>query len=1292
MNKSIKKWLVLLTVAVLALTALTLVACDGLFGPSDRPERLEIINTGGEVPEDVTCETIRMYIMAQYYDKKGNGNMLNGWDYTLVQFEVADFVVNVTIQYNNLTASAHYIIHREIIKDRTEVIFWPNDQGNTDIEPQSLSMGDYVKEPNTPYLEDATFLGWFTSNENQDGTITWTQWDFSQPITLSGENILFLHGRWEILVTVNYCNDVDGEVYATDQVNIWNNDVAPDLPVEPAKYNYAFDYWYVNNPDDRWQPEDVFWRGAENKVINVCPFYLATFNVVFDTDGGEAIEPLVVKHGEQFSAPQTAAKDGYKFACWSMYDVNYFSDITNRSVFRNGYSIIEKYEKYEVWDGQFAGLEAGATFTVYAEFYSEDEPTPELHFEYYRDSNGIEDESKYIVSRAPYVDNTLPWERTAFAVVIPSTYNGKPVVAIGGGTFLENVNLVAVVLPDTITEIQGNAFANCNNLKDINMPSSVKVIESRAFYGCQFLDVVLPEGLISVGNRAFSGTAFSGSLPSTLKTIEAYAFGSSSNSSQGTSVTSVVLPADLETLGEGAFARCPNLTSVKIESATSQIGANAFSGCAKLTDVTIPDGTESLPNGIFADCSSLESIVLPSTLKSIGRYAFSGAKLTSLTLPEGLLSIGGYAFEGNNITKVVIPSNITEIAEMAFSKCRLLEEVTLPQSIVKIGNGAFIGDSKLISISIPDTVTTIGDGAFENCSKLTEINIPNSVRDIGNYAFMYCSGITSVNLGSVLSVGERAFSHCYNLAALTMSSKIESIGSYAFARTPINFGALTLPNTLELIGREAFNSCTITSLTVNSKPELVISDYAFKDVCGLTSASLLGNIKSIGAYAFADCGKLESVSLTKNIEKIAQNAFSNTSLATLAFNGDLNDWLKVELNSNFIAAEGVKITFNGSELTGSVTITPNAGESLTIGNYALYGLSKVTSLTLNNVKSVGEYAFYGCAELTSIVFNGFSSDFIERKVFDNCGKLQFNEYGNGLYLSNNANEHYLFVKPVSSDITELTLHADTKIIASSALRYEEYPNLASVTLPYGLQVIGEGAFYGCNLVTELVVPDRVVRIGGGAFEGWDALQRLTVPFVGERNYSNTSNTKLKWIFGGDSNSNKYPSNLEYVEVTGGVIDKYAFENCMSLKELNAGKADRMVEGALYGCNNLVKLTVPTSLTYTQGTGNISHMHGIVACFNSSGNGAAPRSLSEVTITGGGAFDGATLYRSGLDKLTLGLGVTSLPSRAFRYTDVTELYYQGTVAQWNSMDKSADWTAASSITVVHCSDGDVDITA
>ena len=74
--------------AVIVLTALTLVACEGLFGPSDRPERLEIMNSGGEVPEDVTDETIKMYIMAQYHDKKGNGNMLNEWDFTVVHFEV----------------------------------------------------------------------------------------------------------------------------------------------------------------------------------------------------------------------------------------------------------------------------------------------------------------------------------------------------------------------------------------------------------------------------------------------------------------------------------------------------------------------------------------------------------------------------------------------------------------------------------------------------------------------------------------------------------------------------------------------------------------------------------------------------------------------------------------------------------------------------------------------------------------------------------------------------------------------------------------------------------------------------------------------------------------------------------------------------------------------------------------------------------------------------------------------------------------------------------------------------
>lgn len=1295
MSKLTKKLLVLLMTAVITLTALTLVACEGLFGPADQPERLEIINSGGEVPEDVTDATIKMYIMAQYYDKKGNGNMLNERDFSVVQFDIVDYDVNVAIKYNNLTAFGYYCIHREIIKDHTHVIFTPNDQYNTVIPSQDLNMGEYVREPNTPSYEGATFLGWFTKEVNQDGTNKWTKWDFSQPITLSGENTLFLYGRWERLVTVNYYDDVDGELHATEQVNILDNDAVVSSPDDPTKTNYAFVCWRTFEESDEtfWDPHDVFYMGLDRNIIEVYPKYVATFNVVFDTNGGEPVNPLVVWANEPFSAPETATKDGYEFVCWSINDIHAFG-INYRTVFYDEYSIGEKMEV----EGQVYGLEAGATFTVYAEFYNENEPTEGLIFDDYVNADGVTESDKCIVKRNPNnTDDNPTIERTAFAIVVPQTHNGKTVVGIDDSVFTSNGNLVVAVLPNTITYIKNYVFAGCYNLRYFTLPSAVKSIGSRAFLNCRYMDFVLPEGLISIGESAFSGTAFNGSLPSTLKTIGAYAFGSTSYQDDGTLVTSVVLPAGLETLGAGAFARCSELTSVTITSANCEIGADAFAGCKKLTDVTLAQGMEAIPNGMFSGCSSLESIVLPSTVTSIGNSAFFNTGLTSLTLPSGLLSIGNGAFSYAKFNSITLPSALTSIGQNAF-EYSAITQVAIPGNITAIPRNAFAYCSSLTTVTLPSGLESIGAYAFAY-SKLTSITMPNSLQYIDNYAFTNCRSLTSVNLAHVQTIGERAFNNCSALTTLTMSDAVEEISSYAFMGTNINFGSLTLPNTLILFGREAFSGCTITSVTVNSEPELLISAYAFTGIVGLQSVSLLGNIKSIGIKAFDGCSELTSVSLTNTIQEIRQNTFANTALKTLAFNGDLNDWLNVTLNDTLLADNNVTITFNGNELTSSVTITPNAGETLTIGQYALQGLTKVTSFTLNNVKSVGSYAFYGCAELTNVTFNSFATDeiSIQRNAFDNCAKLQlqYSEYDNGLYLASNSNAHYLFVKPANAEISQLNLHADTKVIAANALRYEEYTSLTSITLNEGLEVIGEGAFYGCNLVTELVLPDSTVYVGKGAFEGWNALKRLTTPFVGDREsldgiVTDNKTKKLAWLFGGEIN--KVPSSLEYVEVTGGIICSYAFQGCSNLKELNAAKATRVLRNALAECSGLVKLTVPTSITYTQGSGNDRHLAGIVGYFSTgSEQGQAPASLIEVTIMGGGVLDSNTFYGCHrLTKVTLGVGVTRLPESVFNGNIVGELYYEGTIAQWNAIEKVTGWKQGLSVTVVHCSDGDVQI--
>lgn len=89
-------------------------------------------------------------------------------------------------------------------------------------------------------------------------------------------------------------------------------------------------------------------------------------------------------------------------------------------------------------------------------------------------------------------------------VVIPDTISGEPVVEVYSYIFANDSTVRAVVLPETVKELQ-KLFAN-NNCLEIVICEGAQAIEDGAFVGCTNLHmVVLGRSLKSIGTSAFGG-------------------------------------------------------------------------------------------------------------------------------------------------------------------------------------------------------------------------------------------------------------------------------------------------------------------------------------------------------------------------------------------------------------------------------------------------------------------------------------------------------------------------------------------------------------------------------------------------------------------------------------------------------------------------------------------------------------------------------------------------------------------------------------------------------------------
>ena len=229
--------------------------------------------------------------------------------------------------------------------------------------------------------------------------------------------------------------------------------------------------------------------------------------------------------------------------------------------------------------------------------------------------------------------------------IIPSTYNGCPVTAIGEDAFSGCRSLTSVTIPDSVTTIGASAFYACDSLRSVTIPDRVTTIGDEAFFWCLSLtSVTIPDSVTTIGGGAFYNCTRLKSIKvsennTTYKSIDGNLYTKDGKTlvqyAIGKSDTSFTIPDIVTTIGYAAFYYCTSLTSVTIPDSVTTIGNSAFSWCDSLTSVTIPDSVTTIGDHAFAYCSSLTSVTIGNSVTTIGELAFYNCKsLTSVIFKD----------------------------------------------------------------------------------------------------------------------------------------------------------------------------------------------------------------------------------------------------------------------------------------------------------------------------------------------------------------------------------------------------------------------------------------------------------------------------------------------------------------------------------------------------------------------------------------------------------------------------------------------------------------------------------
>ena len=437
---------------------------------------------------------------------------------------------------------------------------------------------------------------------------------------------------------------------------------------------------------------------------------------------------------------------------------------------------------------------------------------------------------------------------------------------------------------------------------DVVIPEGVKAIGERAFYGCKSLEsVTIPEGVTEIGGFAFRGC---------------------------TGLRKVAVPESVKTIGRYAFGNCESLKDLTIPGRVEEIDKFAFHGCKSPIVLTVPNFPISKIHKFYKDHAFqgfvkayLENMEMDEEMKAENlRYIKSQKKNLVSYSTIGDDDTLRFLFE----TGAVKPADIEWMLQMASVvsrsgeakekimeyKARYLDsgapvkkaaqtrKTAAPRKKTPIkSNPDFDISPKGVlteykgpggDVVIPEGVKEIDNQAFTGCKGLASVTIPESVRKIRFYAFGE-SSLQSVTIPkSVQSIEASAFCECADLTSVTFQDREDASGIELdiFYNCP-NITNVAIPRCVARIAHVLFEN----TLWLKKLGEFAVVDHVLIKYQGReTNVVIPEEIEELGRYSFAYCKSVKRVTIPESVEEIDKSVFEDSRPAIIAPHIPIDDF------------------------------------------------------------------------------------------------------------------------------------------------------------------------------------------------------------------------------------------------------------------------------------------------------------------------------------------------------------------------------------------------------------------
>jgi hypothetical protein len=678
-------------------------------------------------------------------------------------------------------------------------------------------------------------------------------------------------------------------------------------------------------------------------------------------------------------------------------------------------------------------------------------------------------------------------------LTIPNT-----VIEIGKNAFSQSgcksSQRLSITIPDNVVTIGEGAFYHCR-LRSLTLGKGLSRIENEVFAGSELKELVIPNGITSIGKKAFANnnnfqsiTCKSGTPPK----IEEDTFDSQTFEN---AKLNVLYNAVQNYKNDPVWGRFRMIGPIPEGIPEGQVFYFTVDGIRYVTkgdnnnEVYVaplrddPNHVRTLAEDEYYHAKEID---IPSHVEfgkktyvvtGIDKLAFVNSTTPIVKLPNTLKYIGYRAFENNVMSSIIIPGSVQRIEEEAFIGCDKLTEIEIPDSVATIENATFEDCNSIKRIILHKGLKTIR-GGFNELLELQELTIPDTVVEIGEYAFCQSGSISPRRLSitipdNVVTIGEGAFIGC-RLGSLTLGKGLSRIEDEVFAGSELK--ELVIPNGITSIGKKAFaDNNNFQSITCKSGTPPKIEEDTF-DSQTFENAKLNVLYNAVNDYkndpVWGRFGQIEGFYISNKPENPTQIS-EPIRYISLKNEGAFKARINIDsicgtyhFNNDIFAGkeETVDLANDGflkKGFDGWLTVVVVDGKNNTANQIFDY---KDTS------NKMACYTIKGNTLNNKLVFRGIEE--CAAKAPESPKEEHWNFEVNGIrywvkdanskvvYVTNKDKGKYegkLVIPPtvVSEDVTY-------KVTKVGNYAFKNCPQLTEVTLPESITEVKEEAFYGCT--------------------------------------------------------------------------------------------------------------------------------------------------------------------------------------------------------------------------------------